>query len=95
MTESTIIETTSLAKSVRHLVKTYLSTVPAKEVTHLHSMVMEHVETALLETVMERCRRNQSHTATILGISRGTCRNMLYRYFDNQYFGARQRKDTQ
>ena len=38
---------------------------------------------------MENCRYNQSRAAIVLGVSRGTLRTKLKRYFDDQYVGTR------
>lgn len=47
------------------------------------------VETPLFRAVMEHCKYNQSRAAVMLGISRGTLRTKLKRYFDDKYVGSR------
>jgi Fis family transcriptional regulator, factor for inversion stimulation protein len=39
---------------------------------------------------MEHCKYNQSRAAIMLGISRGTLRTKLRRYFDDKYVGSRE-----
>ena len=48
--------------------------------TDLYRMVLEQVERPLLERVLEYNRGNQSRTAAMLGINRGTLRKKLRVY---------------
>jgi Fis family transcriptional regulator len=57
------------------------------KVTNLHELIFEQIEPALLEVVMAHCRYNQLRTAKVLGISRGTCRSLLIKYFNDKYCG--------
>lgn len=94
--ESTSIESTSLAESVRSLIKSYFETVENKnEITNLHQMVLEAIEPPMLRAVMEKCKYNQSRAAQLLGISRGTCRSMLIKYFDTHYCSRRETTDEE
>jgi Fis family transcriptional regulator, factor for inversion stimulation protein len=65
-----------------------------KDIIDLHQMVLEQIEPPLLQAVMERYKYNQSRAAKVLGISRGTCRALLIKYFDDQYCGHRLEKDS-
>ena len=93
ITKSTIqSQSLSLPDATYSLIKSYLESVDNKEITNLHQMVLEQFEPALLKAVMEKCKFNQSKAATILGISRGNCRSMLIKYFDEQYCGRREER---
>ena len=79
----------SLADSVTQAVKKYFAELKGNEPVDLYQFVMEEVEIPLLKAVMEHCKYNQSRAAVLLGISRGTLRTKLRRYFDDQYVGSR------
>ncbi|MBA4696637.1 MAG: Fis family transcriptional regulator [Legionella sp.] len=89
MSES-IAETISLAATIENVVKAYLESMGKDKITNLYSMVLEQIEPPLFKAVMERCRYNQSRAADLLGISRGTCRGKLIKYFGEQYCGHRE-----
>lgn len=84
----------SLAEATHQLIKNYLETINKNEVINLHQMVLEQIEPPLLKAVIEKCKFNQSRAAHILGISRGTCRSLLIKYFGEQYCGSREEKET-
>jgi len=50
---------------------------------------LECMEKELFERVLKESRYNQSKTARILGISRGTLRTKLAKYFGDTYVGNR------
>ena len=83
-----------LLSMVERLVKTYLETMSKEKIINLRDLVLEQIEPPLLKAVMEKCHYNQSKAAKILGISRGTCRMMLTKYFGEHYVGHREKKDT-
>lgn len=83
------IEVDSLASIVETTVKDYLTSVGQDKITNLYDMVLEQIEPPLLKAVIEHCRYNQSRAAEILGISRGTCRTKLIKYFNDRYCGRR------
>jgi Fis family transcriptional regulator len=56
-------------------------------------MVLEQIEPPLLQAVMEKYKYNQSRAANALGISRGTFRALLFKYFDEKYCGRRLEKN--
>jgi Fis family transcriptional regulator len=80
----------NLKSVVEKTVLHYLETMGKNEITCLYDMVLEQVEPSLFKTVIEHCRYNQSRAANLLGISRGTCRTKLIKYFDEQYCGYRE-----
>ena len=88
-----LIKSTSLAETVSHLISHHIDS-SGKDIIDLHQMVLEQIEPPLLQAVMERYKYNQSRAAKVLGISRGTCRALLIKYFDDQYCGHRQEQDS-
>ena len=79
----------SLAESVTHSVQKYFSELKGTDPVDLYQFVLEEIETPLFRAVMEHCKYNQSRAAIMLGISRGTLRTKLRRYFDDKYVGTR------
>lgn len=71
---------------VYQLVNRFLVENKNKPVHDLYDMILSEVEPPLLQAVMERRRGNQLQAAKILGISRGTIRKKLQRYFGTKYF---------
>ncbi len=82
-------QSASLAASVTHSVQKYFSELKGSEPVDLYQFVLEEIETPLFRAVMEHCKYNQSRAAIMLGISRGTLRTKLRRYFDDKYVGSR------
>ena len=80
----------ALSQQVIHAVKQYLNTVSSKDANlNLYQLIVEEVEAPLFRTVMELTRYNQSKAARVLGVSRGTLRTKLKRYFDDEFIGTR------
>ena len=82
--------TTSLAESVTQAVQNYFDQLKDSDPVDLYQLVLEEVETPLFKAVMEHCKYNQSRAAIMLGISRGTLRTKLRKYFDDKYVGTRE-----
>lgn len=80
----------SLHTAVEQTVKRHLLSSSDIKIVDLHTLVIEEIEIPLYKVVMEHCRYNQSRAAIILGVSRGTLRTKLKRYFDDQYVGTRE-----
>lgn len=80
----------SLAASVTQSVQKYFSQLKETNPVELYKFVLEEVEMPLFRAVMEYCKYNQSRAAIMLGISRGTLRTKLRRYFDDKYVGSRE-----
>lgn len=78
----------ALSQQVVNTVKGYLNAVNSKD-ANLYQLVVEEVEAPLFRTVMEMTRYNQSKAARVLGVSRGTLRTKLKRYFDDEFIGTR------
>lgn len=68
---------TAIQSCVERELKRYFDVLEGEAPRDLYRMVMHQVEEALIRSVMEQCRGNQSKAATWLGISRGTLRCKL------------------
>ena len=75
-----------LQELVYSLVTRFLSENKSKNISDLYDMILAEVEPPLLQAVMEKRRGNQLQAAKMLGISRGTIRKKLQRYFGTKYF---------
>jgi Fis family transcriptional regulator, factor for inversion stimulation protein len=75
-----------LQDMVYGLVTRFLVENKGKSVDYLYDMILAEVEPPLLQAVMEKRRGNQLQAAKMLGISRGTIRKKLHRYFGTKYF---------
>lgn len=93
MTKESIMQLLSLEENIHTLITRHFEAVGQDSVRDLHKMLLELVEPALLEAVMESCHYKQSKAAKILGLSRATCRTMLIKYFGEKYCGERKKKD--
>ncbi len=82
--------TASLTESVTNAVQNYFNELKGSDPVDLYQFVLEEVETPLFKAVMEHCKYNQSRAAIMLGISRGTLRTKLRKYFDDKYVGTRE-----
>lgn len=82
-------QSASLATCVTQAVQKYFTELKDTDPVDLYQFVIEEVETPLFRAVMEHCKYNQSRAAVMLGISRGTLRTKLRRYFDDKYVGSR------
>ncbi|WP_133129566.1 helix-turn-helix domain-containing protein [Legionella yabuuchiae] len=83
-------ENEALSQQVINAVKGYLNAVSSKDANlNLYQLIVEEVEAPLFRTVMEMTRYNQSKAARVLGVSRGTLRTKLKRYFDDEFIGTR------
>src|ERR1700722_2191932 len=71
---------------VYDVVNNFLNTSKGKPLTNLYDLILQEIEPPLLKLVMEKNRGNQLQAAKILGISRGTIRKKLLRYFGTKYF---------
>lgn len=87
-----LVNNASLAETVSQLITSHIKSA-GKDIIDLHQMVLEQIEPPLLQAVMEKYKFNQSRAANALGISRGTCRTLLIKYFDDKYCGNRLEKD--
>lgn len=91
-----VIETQATTQSIKQeqglqdlvysLVTRFLAENKTKSIDDLYDMILSEVEPPLLQAVMEKRRGNQLQAAKMLGISRGTIRKKLQRYFGTKYF---------
>ncbi len=79
----------ALHQHITSAVKRYLGSSNQKDMLNLYQLIIEEVEAPLFRTVMEQTRYNQSKAARVLGVSRGTLRTKLKRYFDDEFIGTR------
>lgn len=84
--ENTATQDQGLQDLVYGLVTRFLAENKTKSITDLYDMILSEVEPPLLQAVMEKRRGNQLQAARMLGISRGTIRKKLQRYFGTKYF---------
>ncbi len=74
---------TALQRCVNDELQRYFEMLDGQAPHDLHRMVMQQVESALIDYVMDECRGNQSKASAWLGISRGTLRSKLADYSSN------------
>lgn len=69
-----------LSESVREALAKYFNKIGDAFVCDLYGMVLSEIEKPLLEAVMAYTKGNQSRSAILLGLSRGTLRKKLKIY---------------
>lgn len=72
--------TPNLAAAVRHAVDRYINTMDDQPVDDLYELVLSEIEAPLLEYILEHTNNNQSRSAVMLGLNRGTLRKKLKKY---------------
>lgn len=80
VTTSTMQSQQSLRFSVAEAMQRYFEDLDGQNTTDLYELVMNEVEPPLLAAVMNYTRQNQSRTAEMLGLNRGTLRKKLKQY---------------
>jgi len=70
----------NISKAVRREVEAYIADMEDQEITDLYELVLKEVEAPMLNSVLRHTGNNQSKTATMLGLSRGTLRKKLRKY---------------
>lgn len=70
----------SLQESVQYTLQQYLSTLDGQQPADLYNLVLAEVEKPLIQMVLKLTNNNQSKTAIILGLSRGTLRKKMAIY---------------
>lgn len=86
VTQSITKQDQGLQDLVYSLVTRFLAENKSKNIDDLYDIILSEVEPPLLQAVMEKRRGNQLQAAKMLGISRGTIRKKLHRYFGTKYF---------
>jgi len=69
-----------LCAKVQESLETYFDHLDGSIPRNLYQMVLSEVEVPLFKVVMKQVGNNQSKTADILGLSRGTLRKKLQQY---------------
>lgn len=69
-----------ISQEVRKSLSAYFADLNGDPCCDLYQMVMQQVESPLLEVVMRECNGNQTKAADALGINRGTLRKKLRQY---------------
>ena len=70
----------NISKAVGRAVEAYIADMEDQEITDLYELVLKEVEAPMLDSVLRHTGNNQSKTATMLGLSRGTLRKKLRKY---------------
>jgi Fis family transcriptional regulator len=70
----------SLRDHVANSIQRYFYDLDGQDTKELYSLVMAEIEPPLLEAAMKYTRNNQSKTAALLGLNRGTLRKKLKQY---------------
>lgn len=69
-----------LRELVKQAVQEYLESLQGESVRHIYNLVLNEVEPAVLETVMNHVKGNQCKASEFLGLNRGTLRKLLVKY---------------
>lgn len=70
----------SLSECVEHALKDYFEQLDGHPAANLYDMLLTEVEAPLIKATLEHTNGNQSRTAEILGINRGTLRKKIKLY---------------
>lgn len=70
----------SLRQCVDHALQQYFLHLDGQPANDLYQLVLSEVEAPLLEAVLAYTRNNQSKSAEMLGLNRGTLRKKLKQY---------------
>ncbi len=73
-------ERKSLRDNVTEAMQCYFDDLDGQDTRDVYNIVMNEVEPPLLEAAMKYTRQNQSKTAELLGLNRGTLRKKLKQY---------------
>jgi Fis family transcriptional regulator len=77
---SVVTEQKSLRDHVSEAMQRYFEDLDGQDTKELYDIVMAEVEPPLIEAAMKYTRQNQSKTAALLGLNRGTLRKKLKQY---------------
>ena len=77
---SEIAKQQSLRDHVAESMQRYFQDLDGQDTKELYNLVMAEVEPPLIEAAMKYTRNNQSKTAALLGLNRGTLRKKLKQY---------------
>ncbi len=77
---NTISHQSSISSSVESSVRHYFDLLAGEDCTNLYPLILQEMEKPLLRVVLEYTNGNQSKSAQILGLNRGTLRKKLMQY---------------
>ncbi|HEY3180936.1 MAG TPA: helix-turn-helix domain-containing protein [Casimicrobiaceae bacterium] len=69
-----------IGRSIERSLDEYFRKLDGEPPHGVYDMVIAHVERALLASMLERARGNQTHAADMLGMNRNTLRAKLTKY---------------
>ncbi|WP_011960844.1 MULTISPECIES: DNA-binding transcriptional regulator Fis [Psychrobacter] len=69
-----------LRHHVQQAVEQYFVELEGESTTNLYQTILQEVEKPLLQVVLKQTQGNQSKTAKILGLNRGTLRKKMQQY---------------
>ncbi|MDA7826491.1 DNA-binding transcriptional regulator Fis [Porticoccaceae bacterium] len=75
-----ITQQQSLRDHVAEAMQQYFHDLDGQDTKEVYNLVMAEVEPPLLKAAMKYTRNNQSKTAALLGLNRGTLRKKLKQY---------------
>ena len=70
----------TLRSNVTEIMKHYFANLKGEEPRQVYDFFLDEIQEPLLHAVMKYTNNNQSETARILGVSRGTLRTMLKKF---------------
>lgn len=70
----------SIANTIEFNVRQYFQVLDGESTTSLYDLIISQVEKPLLSVVLEHTNGNQSKSAEILGLNRGTLRKKLIQH---------------
>jgi len=70
----------ALRASLEAAIHQYLEQMGEQDGANLYELVLSEIEEPLLRAVMKHTKNNQSKTARLLGLNRGTLRKKLKKY---------------
>ena len=73
-------EGAKLSHQVSQSMRKYFQQLDGESPNDVYNMVLNEVESSLLEIVMQQCDDNQTRASKMLGINRGTLRTKLKAY---------------
>ncbi|UXZ04496.1 DNA-binding transcriptional regulator Fis [Moraxella nasicaprae] len=78
--QTTLNEPTPLHTHVEHAVHRYFEALDGEEINNMYDIFLAEMERPLLIATLKHTRGNQSKTAQLLGLNRGTLRTKLKTY---------------
>lgn len=79
-TQTSVAQAQTIREGVTLAIQNYLAHLDGQEVGDIYEMVLAEVEEPLLRAIMKYTRKNQTRTAIMLGLNRGTLRKKLKQY---------------